>query len=456
MKLLLLVGLLLSGQETLRGRIDRLVAARLPKGAVAGMLVVDPAGRPLYARDPDRALMPASNAKLFTTAAALSKLGKDFTFVTKVFVIDGDLHVAGAGDPNISGRFHKGDPTAIFKAWAAHLKRSGVRRLGDVVLHGPAEPDGARHPDWSRYPAGKWWNAPVSWFSLNDNCVEVTVSPARRAGAPATITLSPAAAPLKIVNRTTTVERVARGKGVVWSARPGSIVFSRQIALKARPPTWSVAVEDPARTFGTVLIDTLRRAGIPVTGKLVRSTEAVGGARPLCMHTSPLPRTLQVTNTRSQNLYAELLARRVAVADGRPSSFKEAAAAVTRFAAGIGARGTKLADGCGLSRNNRTTARDVVTLLRTMSRRDDFKVFFDSLAVGGGEQGTLRKRLRGERVRGRVHAKTGTINGVDALSGYVETHGGRRLVFSMILNGQKGHASARALIDAVCELLVEQ
>ncbi|OGG44339.1 MAG: D-alanyl-D-alanine carboxypeptidase/D-alanyl-D-alanine-endopeptidase [Candidatus Handelsmanbacteria bacterium RIFCSPLOWO2_12_FULL_64_10] len=423
-------------QASLAERIDALVAEKLPEGARASILVVR-GDRALYARDAGAAMIPASNTKLFSTAAAWTRLGRDYRFETRLYLIDGDLHVVAGGDPNISGRFHDGDPTAVFKSWAARLKGRTIR---NIVLHDP-HGGAVVHPDWARYEDGPWWKAPVAWFSFNDNCVDVRVSPGAALGDPATISLSPDTAFVTIDNRTTTVNTVARGKDVVYSMRPGSIVFSRQIALKARPPTWSIPVEDPAAYFGAVLSETLSREGVRVTGEVVRGSDPID-AEPLLVHRSTLADALKVTNTRSHNLYAELLARHVAVSAGRPATFEDAARAVTAFAASIGAGNTALDDGCGLSRDNRTTARDVVTLLLRM--RDD-EMFVGSLAEGGDAGGTLRDRLAGTGIR----AKTGTIDGVDALSGYAGD-----VTFSILLNGQKSHAEARALIDAIAEAVV--
>lgn len=431
------LALLLLVQDALAGRLDALVAERLPEGARASILVVRD-GRELYARDADAAMIPASNAKLFTTAAAWARLGRDHQFETRLYLVDGDLHVVAGGDPNISGRFHDGEPTAVFKEWAAALEGMAVR---NIVLHDPHAGADAVHPDWAEYADGTWWKAPVGWFSLNDNCIDVTAAPGAALGDPAAITLSPDTAAVTIDNRTTTVNTVARGKEVVYSTRPGSIVFSRQIALRARPPTWSIPVDDPTAFFGTVLRETLAREGVRVSGEVVRGSDPID-AEPLLVHRSSLADALRVANTRSQNLYAELLARHVAVSAGRPATFDDGARAVTAYAASVGAKRTTLADGSGLSRRNRTTARDVVAVLEAM--RDD-EAFVASLALGGDDEGTLRDRLDGTGIR----AKTGTLDGVDALSGYAGD-----ATFSILLNGQKSHADARALIDAVAEAIV--
>ena len=443
--MLLLLALLQDPDVALRGKIDALTP---PKGATAAILVVS-RDRELYAKNTGEPMTPASNTKLFTTAAALSRLGEKYRFETRVYVIDGALHVVAGGDPNLSGRFHDGDPTAVFKGWAAKLKAAGIEQVGDLVLHDTRGDAVDLHPDWKDYAPGAWWNAPVSWFSLNDNCIDATLAPAAREGDPAAVTLSPATRYVEVVNTTTTVAKVAKGQEAIYAVRPGAIAFSRQIALKARPPTWSIAVDDPTAFFGTVLSETLTREGIRVTGKVVRKTDDVKGT-PLTVTTSDLPRTLQVTNTRSQNLYAELLARHVAVAAGKPATFEEAGKAVTAYAKSLGAEQTKLVDGSGLSANNRTCVRDIMAVLKAMRGN---KVFFDSLAVSGGDEGTLKERMT--KIKGRVHAKTGTIDGVDALSGYVDTRRGDTLIFSMLLNGQKNHDEARAFLDAVCEAIVE-
>jgi D-alanyl-D-alanine carboxypeptidase/D-alanyl-D-alanine-endopeptidase (penicillin-binding protein 4) len=460
MNLLLLVGALLAPQSewdaALARRLEAAVERGLPKGAAAGIVVADLTdGRVLWEREPQRPLAPASNAKLFTTAAALWRLGKDFEFQTRVSVAGGALHVSGGGDPNLSGRFHDGDPTAVFKGWATRLKQAKIERVENIVLHDAWGAPPTVHPDWAQADPGAWWRAPVAAFSLNDNCVDVTLHPAAKAGLPATVALSPDTTFVRVVNKTVTVEKIERGQEAIAAVQAGAIVVSRQVGARGPPPSWSIAIDDPAMYFGTVLSETLQREGIAVTGKIVLTADPPPAGEPLIVTRSALAPALRVANARSQNLYAELLARHVAVAASRPATFEEAAAAVNAFAASVGAKETRLADGSGLSPHSRTTARDVVTLLVAMRRRPDWKIFDDSLAVSGQEGTTLRNRMRQPALAGRVHAKTGTIERVASLSGYVRTAGGSEIAFSILINGHRDLAAAHRLMDSICEAIVE-
>lgn len=463
MRALLLAFLLLVQDGSLRTKLDDLRARQLPKGAKLGMMVVDlKSGETLYEINAAEAFVPASNTKLWTSAAILATMGKEFAFTTEVYVAGDDVHVVASGDPNISGRFYGGDPTAVFKAWAKKLLDAGVREVkGAVRLHDPYGGDALTHADWKEYNPAEWWAAPVSAFTLNDNCVDVTVKPGSKPGAAAAIEVSPATACVKIVNRVETVETVAKGKEVVWSKKPGTneITLSGQIGVRTKPPTWSVAVEDPKAFFATVLLETLKGQGIGVAGGAVddaRAMSEVAGARKIAESSCDLVRALQVTNTRSQNLHAELLARRVGYAKSGKGTFASGAKAVSEWAASIGAKATSLSDGSGLSRANRTSPSDVMTLIRYMAKQKDFAVWRDSLAVSGGSEGTLRNRLKDDKTKGRVQAKTGHLEGADCLSGFVRTRSERTLAFSIMVNGHTSTAEARNLIDAIVTQLAEQ
>ncbi len=128
---------------------------------------------------------------------------------------------------------------------------------------------------------------------------------------------------------------------------------------------------------------------------------------------------------------------------------------MTDWAASIGAKSTTLRDGSGLSRQNKTSPADVLALLRYMPKQKDYAVWRDSLAVSGGAEGTLRNRLKDDRTKGRVQAKTGHVEGADCLSGYIRTQRDHTLAFSVMVNGHTSTEAARTLIDAIVTQLVE-
>ncbi|MGH9361970.1 MAG: D-alanyl-D-alanine carboxypeptidase/D-alanyl-D-alanine endopeptidase, partial [Thermoanaerobaculia bacterium] len=373
----------------------------------------------------------------------------------------GDLVVKGDGDPNISARFHNGDPTAVFRRWAAELKAAGVREVGgDLVVDDSRFDDVRFLPGWKGSQAGSWFSAEVGALNLNDNCIEVTVRPTRP-GEAARVELSPPTAYVVVENRCrTSGEEKAEP---VFHRRPGTntVAVREGISLGRKEFTSSVTVHDPGLYFGTVLAEVLRREGLAVQGKVVRGKlEERAGAAPavLVRRRSPLLDDLAVINKRSQNLHAEVLLKALGAQAESEGSVAGGARAIARFLgrAGIPAAGLQVEDGSGLSAGNRVSAATLAGVLGSIQRQGYFKQYLESLPVSG-QDGTLKRRFRGRPSAGHVHAKTGYIARVSALAGYVE-RGGRHWVFAVLVNGlrqggsrSRDIASARALQEEIAD-----
>ncbi|HEX7896271.1 MAG TPA: D-alanyl-D-alanine carboxypeptidase/D-alanyl-D-alanine-endopeptidase [Planctomycetota bacterium] len=447
MRALALALLLIPPQEkpALRDQIEAAVAASRIKDGRAGVLVHSARdGRAVYAlheRDP---FLLASNTKLLTTAAALVKLGPAFVFRTPVGLAGEDLHVAGAGDPNISGRFHDDDPVAVFKRWAAKLKAAGVTQIRDVVLHTGAFDGPSLNPGWKDYDPWWWWAAPFGPLSLNDNCVDITVDPGAD-GEPCRVALSPDTGYVKIVNNAKSARRPARPFG--FTRRPGTntITLSGELAAKT---TYSVTIHDPAQYFGTVLLETFAKAGVSCVGKLAETRDPLPeGFKEVDAAEHALADTLAACNQPSQNFYAEMILRVLGAKAKGAGTLDAGLEAVRDFLEkDVKADTVSQADGSGLTRENRGAPADLVKLLLYMK---DQKAFVDSLPVSGAEKGTLRRRMLGPDVRGRVRAKTGHLSGISTLSGYVDAKGGDTFTFSILVNAGGGDA----LQDRICEIL---
>lgn len=438
-------------------RPDDLAAAvgaaldRAPKVTIGAQVVDEATGAVVFAREAARPLTPASTLKLLTTGAALAVLGPDHAFETRVVaaagpragVLDGPVFVVGDGDPTIARRFEQ-DP--LLADWAEALWRAGVRRIrGDLVADDRAFTGPRLHPGWTAGDAERWYGAEVSALVLNDGCVDVRV-----AGAPdrPRVTLEPASGWLALevaaratpdrkrhvfaIDRAGPERRTLRVTGQVWSKAGGQEV--------------SVPAPDPALWFVWVLAERLRARGIELEGAPRRAApdEAAPG---LTLHRRPgaLRAALLVTNQRSQNLYAECLARAVGRRARGDGSWEAACAAIRAWARSAGAEEAEVEnlDGSGLCRDSRVSPRALVAALRAAGAGPHGALFRESLAAPG-EEGTLRGRLRGLPAGVRVRAKTGTLRGVAALAGFVEGPGGR-FAFAFLGNGGDG---GRAAIDA--------
>lgn len=442
-----------SGSAGLDASTRNAIKAKLEKAegkrGTAGCVILDlDSGETVYSHNADTPLLPASNMKLVTTIAAFNQLGSDFEFVTRVLAdgaikdgaLNGNLCVIGGGDPNISGRFHEDDPLALFKEWTRQLKKAGIDRVtGDLTYDSTLFGGDAFSAGWPQDEQYlKWYCAEVAALSFNDNCVGIRVIPTS-AGKPAKIEMLPETNYIKIVNETTTAAgRKGAEIGIVRARDENVITVKGKVYEQA---TWGyttdVTVHDPARYAATVLKETLQREGISIQGDITAVTltnDEAAKCGVLVEHRAGLKQALQPINTNSQNLHAELLFRQLGLRYAGKGSFKTGQAAVTAYLKeqGLLTDGIAIEDGSGLGRGNLVTPNLLVKLLQSVAARDDFETFKASMAVGG-ETGTLEKRLTDNAVKGNVIAKTGYINGVRSLSGYLFV-GQRRFAFSILMN----------------------
>jgi len=423
----------------------------------------------IQAREPFK---PASNQKLLTTAAALALLGPDHKYVTTLQApgaiqngrIDGDLLVRGTGDPNISSRFYEGGPGALFRAWARELRARGLQEVtGGIVADDTYFDDVRLPPTWDDRQAETWYSAQVSALSLNDNCLDVVVRPASRAGRPAEVGVVPASALIEIEGAPQTV---AGGKAkVIVHRKPGTnrIQVKGQIGLGA--PAWmgNITMDDPALVFASALANAMKAEGITIKGsarKLERRSSragvvpAVQAPAILVEHTSTLLQDLQVILKRSQNLHAEILLKAMGARAGGEGSLAGGERAIREYlkAKRIPADGLVVADGSGLSHANRVSAETLVRVLHSVRGESHFESFLQALPIAG-EDGTLDDRFRGRAARGRIHAKTGYIRGVSCLSGYVLC--GKRIAsFAVLVNSKRGGiGAAKTLQEEIGDLI---
>jgi D-alanyl-D-alanine carboxypeptidase/D-alanyl-D-alanine-endopeptidase (penicillin-binding protein 4) len=413
-----------------------------------GFHVVDvESGRTVYGEGEDRLLVPASNTKLVTSAAALDTLGPGYFFETALLirgelhrgVLYGDLAVVGRGDPNISGRFYGGDDLGPFRPWIAELQRRGVRQVrGDLWLdHGYfASPE--IHPDWDPRDFHKPYQAPVAALGFEDNVLVVKAAPGPGPGGSPVVETSPAL-PLFTVHNDLERTSSPRRHLVRLSRAPAGheILVDGRIHTGVSQLTLAISVPDPVIFFGSALRQALEEAGIHLAGEVI-PVEHLPGLTwdEVAVHRSSLLPTLEITNRESQNLYAESLVKVLGAERCGRGSWDNGLRAMRDFLrqVGLGKDSYRLADGSGLSRSNRMTARQLTELLVFMSRHRWSREFMTSLPYGGQERSSLEDRLTEPEYGENVFAKTGTLTGVSALSGYAKGRSGRLYAFSILCN----------------------
>ena len=409
----------------------------------------------LYSRDAQKYFIPASNVKLLTTAAALQKLGADFRIKTSVYSGEnGSLYVAGRGDPSIT--------EAQLQSLAQQLKRRGVDRVNELIGDDSYFQGSAVNPNWEWEDAQAGYGAPVNSLIFNQNAIELLLSP-QDLGQPLKVTFAEPklANQWQIQNNSVTVaqnesEFIEVGREF---DRP-AIRVSGQLKVGAESESAYVAVVNPANNFLQHFQQVLAAEGIPVKQALVASVSRNFNQELATVESPPLAELVRETNRESNNLYAEVLLRLLGkVTDKVPQQqedtdeigLKELKTALTQL--GVNPNSYILADGSGLSRHNLISPEALVQTLRFMANSPAASIYRQSLPIAG-ESGTLKNRLSSTPNRVILQAKTGTLSGVSALSGYIEVPDYEPLVFSIIVNqSDLSAASMRSATDEIVLLL---
>jgi len=448
-------------------RLEAAVAAARRVARDVGVNIIDvDTGATVYALDPDRPRVVASNTKLFTTAATLDALGPGYLLETRVLAngsvvngeLQGDLAVVGGGDPNISGRQFGGDEYAVFRRWAADLHRRGITRVRGGLFLVSGFFDGQEiHPDWPRDQRERWYEAPVADLSFNDNTITVRVVPGAGVGAPANVVLEPPVDLYRISNNAVTVGSPRQQAVYVGRSADGQeIQVGGRVALRSAGEEAVLTVPDPVAFFGAALRDALREEGIKIEGTTERVWRVPpGGWEEVTEHASDLQSSIETTNKLSQNFYAESLFKLLGRVRCGEGSWQAGARAMREFLArvGIPAGTYSQVDGSGMSRNDRYAPSQITRLLRYMYQSPHGREFMRSLAYSGEDGLSWRHRLASRPYAGNVLAKTGTLDGVSSLSGYARARSGKLYAFSILCNGVRGWAHGaqdsivRALID---------
>jgi len=503
-------------KKDLEKDIAAVISQPLLNRAHWGIDVVDlDTGKALYSQNSDQLFLPASNTKLFTTAAALAIAGPDYRFHTTVEAegkIDdngrllGDLVIVGRGDPNISGRTlpyalktQRTLPhTQILEEMADQVARHGLKIVdGDLI-------GDDKFYEFERYAEGWAWDdlqwidgAPVSALTFNDNVVFVNVLPGEHPGDKAVITVEPETSYYELDNRVvTSAPGVAKRVGIHRDPGSKKIVLWGSLPLGDPGTKEPMSIEDPAEFVAQLFRTLLERRGITIRGKVrarhgedaqffdpvvsqplstpthgVNNPAAAPAGQPgreanplssnpvLAEHVSaPLLDDIRVINKTSENLHAELALRLAGKLRGNGGSFEGGAAAVKQFLLQAGLKEDEFSflDGSGLSRRDLITPAATVQLLIYSARQPWGPAFEESLPVSGVD-GSLTDRFQKTPAIGLVHAKTGSLSHVNALSGYGQTQQGKRFVFSIFCNNHNLPGSkALAAIDAVVQLLVNE
>jgi len=434
--------------DTLRRDIDALLAQPIFEHGYWGVSVKSlKSDETLYALNARKLMMPASNMKIVTLAAAADRLGWDYTYDTTLLglgpitagTLNGDLLVVGSGDPSI------GDDLAerLFADWAGRVTNAGIRTIdGRIIGDDNTLDDDALGFGWSWDDLPDDYAAGIGALQFNENAVRVTAGPGPAVGDFAAIDATPSDSGLDIRSLVTT--GAANSQTSISTRRlPGSSTLELRgsIALGATASTLTVSVDNPTLFFVKALRAALIARGINVRGPAVdidqvlhppaRSTGAL-----LATYTSPPLSTLATRLMKvSQNQYAETLLKTLGAAAGTPTAANgrsEARAILQKW--GVQPGDLIQRDGSGLSRYDYVTPDALVTVLSHIDRDPRLRGPFEAALPIAGRDGTLSNRMKGTPAEGNARAKTGSMANVRGLSGYVTTADGEPVVFSIIAN----------------------
>lgn len=447
---------------TLAGQIDLAVSSPLFDDAQVGVHVVDlRSGKTLYSRGSDLPLNPASNVKLFTTAAALLILGPEHRYATRLMREDGalkgtqvrgEIYLVGSGDPNLV--------TEDLFALAAELRARGIRKItGGITVDSSRFDRDELPPGFDQKEEMASYRAPSGATSVNFNTFVVRAAPGAKAGDAALIGLDPPVTGVRLGSTaTTTAGRKRKLFADFDDDKAGMRVdFRGTIGEDASAGRYRYPVTDPSRNAGAVLAYALKQNGIRIGRRSIKIGRAPRDARGLATHFSdPLSLLIRAINKFSNNFMAEQVLKTLSP-QGTPASFTAASKAEREAleAFGVDLEGAKLTNGSGLYDTNRVTPEHVTTLLAKVF--GDFRYRADylaSLAVMGVD-GTTRSRLADTQAQRWVRVKTGTLDGISALSGYAGAKGRDPIVFSVIFNDlpQGGTSRAREVQNQIALLV---
>jgi serine-type D-Ala-D-Ala carboxypeptidase/endopeptidase (penicillin-binding protein 4) len=440
----------------LTARVNAVIGRKSCKNVDIALQIVDAStGRCVYRRNADKLMIPASNMKILTSAAAIDSLGPDYKFTTKVGLAGSNLIIIGAGDP-LLGDMVTDDQLGRKPGWVlddiiAALKEMSVDSVNDIIIDTTFFDDQRLCPNWPVAQLNQPYACEVSGLNYNANCLKFFVS---RSSPKPHIRIEPVTAYVKYTNQVRLTSKGSSAVGAYRTTVPNKLILKGKCRKEA---SFDVAIERPAGLFGFMLAEYLADAGIDVCGNLFeKSAKAEKKIKILRTYTTDINAVLIRCNRDSFTLAAESLVKTMSAEanNGSAGSWTGGFALMKRYLQKCGADtdGIVFDDGGGLSRVNRLSPASLTKVIANMYHSRNYKLFKETLAVGGID-GTIAKYFKEKKYRGRIVGKTGYINKVRTFSGICTTDKGD-YIFSIMTEG--GTSKVRTAINDIAKAIIDE
>jgi D-alanyl-D-alanine carboxypeptidase/D-alanyl-D-alanine-endopeptidase (penicillin-binding protein 4) len=433
--------------------ILRSSAAKKAKFSIYAVKASD--GKTLYSNRASAGMMPASNMKLVTTAAAVHYLGADYVFRTEIGLWNDNLVIIGQGDPlladAVTDQQYGRKPGWILETIVSVLKQNTIQTLRDIIVDASFFDNNRVHPAWPADQLNQWYACEVSGLNYNNNCVHIT---AKKQGGRAVLTTDPPTSYLSLTNQIQLITKGDSAVGAYRNTKPNVLIVKGKLNTQTE---FDLAIENPAAFFAWLVREYLTRSGIEVKGNLLQQyVKKETGLKILHTFETPLSDVLDRCNKDSLGFAAESLVKTISAenTEGRINGeWPHGLSLIGRYLQSLGADPNVFSfdDGSGLSRNNRLTTQMIVSVLRDIHQTPDWKMFEASLSVGG-EDGTTAKYFQDPRYKGNILGKTGYISGVRAFSGVCKTPHGD-ILFSILT--ENGGSEIRTVINQITEAIFD-
>ncbi|WP_430786456.1 D-alanyl-D-alanine carboxypeptidase/D-alanyl-D-alanine endopeptidase [Virgibacillus flavescens] len=439
-------------------------------GATIGVSVRSAAtGELIYEHNGEKRMHPASNMKLLTGAAALSSLGRDHTFTTEILAggqiinhsLQGDLYIKGMGDPTLV--------TTNFKDFAKKVSAKGIKQIsGDIIADDTWYDDVRVSPDLIWTDEQYYYGAQISALTASPNSdydagsVQIDVSPGKSVGVKPIVSETPRTDYVNVINN---AETVAAGEeeDIEVGRKHGSNIITIEGTIPI--DSWTVkewmAVWEPTGYALDLFKQALASQGITWTGEL-KVGKAPESATVLVKHESmPLAKLMLPFMKLSNNVHAEVLVKEMGKVVKGEGSWEKGLEVIDEemLKLGLDIETIKLRDGSGISGVSLIPPNQISKLLYEVQKRDWYSTFNHSLPVAAAEDrmvgGTLRNRMKEISNYATIQAKTGTINSVSSLSGYINTRESETIIFSILNNNLLDEDDGKEIEDKIVEILAK-